>query len=299
MQAKKCMKNSLLLLGAVSCALCICIGSAACTPSQTDGAYALNDTQLHMVVGESERLELSGEGIIVLEGVEWSSSDTAVATVQNGTVNAVGAGEAVITAAYGGSDYTCSVTVEEIQTIALSDTELFLVEKDTQTISLLRGSAALTEDVSWASSDAAVATVTGGRIECLSAGEVTISATYEGETYECDLTVCPSPVGAYYADITVAEMENAYFEFDLAILEDKTYTYSRRYCASTPDGPMEGGVVNSGSWRFADERTIVFTYAGGEMRMRVREGGTLASVGELPTGGMDAELTFHLTDGEE
>lgn len=245
-----------------------------------------------MKVGESERLELSGSGIIILEGVEWSSSAETVATVENGRVEAVGVGETVISAAYNGDTYTCNVSVEEIQTISLSETELFLVEGDAQAISLLRGGTALTENVFWTTSDPAVATVADGTIECLSPGETTIAAEYEGETYECELTVCASPAGTYYADITVAEMENAYFEFDLVLNADKTYTYARRDNENAPDGPVAGGLVNSGAWRFEDKNTIKFTFSGGEMRMRTGAGGSLDSVGELPTGGMDAELTF-------
>lgn len=287
------MKRIVLLFSTVCLVLGSVLGLAACGSSNQDNPYKLNFLELNMKVGESERLELSGNGVIILEGVEWSSSAESVATVDNGRVQAIGAGETVITAAYDGADYTCSVIVEEVQAITLSDTELFLVEGDTQTISLLRGNTALTENVSWTSSDPAVAVVARGTIECLSPGESTISAECEGETYECDLTVCSSPAGAYYADITVAEMEDAYFEFDLVLNADKTYTYNRRDNENAPDGPVAGGLVNSGTWEFEDENTIVFTYSGGEMRMRVRTNGALVSVGELPTGGMDAELTFN------
>ena len=288
------MKKAVLFFCAVCMALGTVFGFVSCDSSgPAESGYKLNFSRLDMKVGESERLELSGNGAIILEGVEWNSSVESVATVDNGRVQAVGAGETVITAAYDGADYTCSVTVEEVQTTALSDTELFLVEGDTQTISLLRGNTVLTENVSWAMSDPAVATVAEGAIECLSPGETTITAEYEGETYECDLMVCASPVGVYYADIIVTEMENAYFEFDLVINSDKTYTYNRRDNENAPDGPVAGGLVNSGTWKFEDENTIVFTHSGGEMRMRVRTNGALVSIGELPTGGMDAELTFN------
>ena len=287
-------------MAAVAAALVLCAGLvfAACGTAghEAGGKYALNHTQLTLKIGESERLELSGNGVIILEGVEWSSSAVSVATVdENGRVTAVGAGESDITALYGGEAYLCRVSVGEAQTISLSETELYLTEGDTATLSLLRGSAELTEGVTWASSDPAVATVENGDIGCLSAGKTAIVAEYDGKFYECDLTVCASPAGAYYADITVAEMENAYFEFDLVLNADKTYTYTRRDNENAPDGPVAGGLVNSGAWKFGDKNTIVFTYSGGEMRMRVRQDGTLVSVGELPTGGMDAALTFTKT----
>ena len=287
-------------MAAVAAALVLCTGLvfAACGTAghEAGGKYALNHTQLTLKIGESERLELSGNGVIILEGVEWSSSAVSVATVdENGRVTAVGAGESDITALYGGEAYPCRVSVGETQTISLSETELYLTEGDTATLSLLCGGAELTEGVTWASSDPAVATVENGDIGCLSAGKTAIVAEYDGKFYECDLTVCASPAGAYYADITVAEMENAYFEFDLVLNADKTYTYTRRDNENAPDGPVAGGLVNSGTWKFGDKNTIVFAYSGGEMRMRVRQDGTLVSVGELPTGGMDAALTFTKT----
>lgn len=288
------MKRIVLLFSVVCLVLGTVLGLTACASSnQTESPYKLNFSELNMKVGESERLELSGNNVIILEGVEWSSSVESVATVENGRVEAIRAGETVVTAAYGGEDYTCNVTVEEIQTIALSVTELFLVENDVETISLLRGNTVLTEDVSWATTDPAVASVAEGTIECLFPGETTITAEYEGRTYECELTVCASPAGAYYADITVTEMENAYFEFDLVLNADKTYTYNRRDNENAPNGSVAGGLVNRGTWKFEDKNTIVFTFTSGEMHMRVRINGVLVSVGELPTGGMDAELTFN------
>ena len=282
---------------AIAAALALCAGLifAACGTAghEAGGRYALDHTRLALQVGESERLELSGNGMIILEGVEWSSSAVSVATVdENGRVTAVGAGESDITALYCGEPYLCRVSVEEVQTISLSETELYLTAGDAATLSLLRGSAALTEGVTWASSDPAVATVENGEIGCLSAGKTAIVAEYDGKFYECALTVCASPVGTYYADITVAEMENAHFEFDLVLDADKTYTYTRRDNTNAPDGPVAGGLVNSGTWKFEDENTLLFAFSGGAMRMRVRQNGALVSVGELPTGGMDAELTF-------
>ncbi len=108
------MKKIILLFGSI-CLLCSVLSLSACGSSNQDNLYKLNFSELNMKVGESERLELSGNGVIILEGVEWSSSVESVATVENGRVQAVGAGEAAITASYNGAAYTCSVTVEEVQ----------------------------------------------------------------------------------------------------------------------------------------------------------------------------------------
>ena len=102
--------------------VCLVLGSVlgltACDATkQKENDYRLNFTELNLNVGDRERLELSGNGVIFLQGVEWYSSAEAVATVDNGRVEAVGAGEAAITAIYHGESYTCSVTVLSPRTV--------------------------------------------------------------------------------------------------------------------------------------------------------------------------------------
>ncbi len=82
----------------------------------------LNTTSLELEKGESASLSVkvvSGE----MKSVEWSSSDKAVAKVDQGKVTAVGVGSAKITArvktADGEQELVCSVTVEEEQHLQL------------------------------------------------------------------------------------------------------------------------------------------------------------------------------------
>lgn len=75
-------------------------------------SITLNKTQLSLAKGATETL-----AAIVLpttatdKAVTWKSSDTAVATVENGVVTAVAAGNATITAKAGEKTATCVVTV--------------------------------------------------------------------------------------------------------------------------------------------------------------------------------------------
>ena len=60
--------------------LCFCmsvpIGAAACGPPDgSSDTYTLNHAELDLTVGAQERLELSGNGIIILQGVSWTSQD--------------------------------------------------------------------------------------------------------------------------------------------------------------------------------------------------------------------------------
>ncbi len=84
------------------------------------GLYAtckviVGDTAAELTLDHS-RVELAAGGSLTLKasaaGAVWSSSNSAVATVENGVVTAKGAGVAVITASANGQTATCTVAVE-------------------------------------------------------------------------------------------------------------------------------------------------------------------------------------------
>ena len=168
-----------------------------CPVTVREYSLSLNQTQLSLTKGNSVTLSVSGAP----SGTEisWSSSNTAVATVQNGQVTAVGAGNATVTAkmTYGGKDYTttCSVTVTEEVTgsIYLSQSALTLTQGDSDTITATVSPGG--QAVAWSSSNASVATVSNGQVTAKAAGTVTITAqmTYGGKSYTdtCTVTVTP------------------------------------------------------------------------------------------------------------
>ena len=94
-------------------------------------SLTVKPSTLILAVGETTRLAVltKPEGANV--AVEWSSSNTDVATVStNGTVTAVGYGEATITAKHGDLSSTCQVSVKsEYET--LSFTGSFIYDYDT------------------------------------------------------------------------------------------------------------------------------------------------------------------------
>ena len=75
-------------------------------------SITLNKTQLSLVKGTTETLAATVLPTTATDkAVTWKSSDTAVATVENGVVTAVAAGNATITATAGGKTAICAVTV--------------------------------------------------------------------------------------------------------------------------------------------------------------------------------------------
>ncbi len=283
------MKRNIKVFCVFGLFLCSILCFSACNSKfgESPGGYSLNYSSFDLKTGENVRLELSGNNIIILQGIEWDSSDESVASVLNGFVTAVGEGKTIISAEYQGQIYECQINVEHIRTVSLNKTELFLAVGDVENITLNDGNISVSENVVWSSSDTAVATVNNGMIECVSPGKVIITAEFEGVEYCCEVKVNFSPSGAYYSKITVEEMDDAVFEFDLTLKSDHTYEYFRRKSQT-----VEGGMVNTGKWEFESEDTLLFTYGDGQMRMRVKTDGTLESVDKIPTGGMEAQLTF-------
>lgn len=88
--------------------------SATCTVIVTPQAtsIALDRDVLSLQVGERATLQATVQPPETTESVRWISSNEAVAMVdENGTVTAVGAGQAIITAKAGKVEATCTVTV--------------------------------------------------------------------------------------------------------------------------------------------------------------------------------------------
>ena len=129
--------------------------------------------------------------------VTWSSSDEAVATVdENGVVTAKTSGTATITAttAVGGKKATCTVTVTHIVVtgVSLSMTSAMLEAGETLKLTATVTPANATyKGVTWSSSNEAVATVKDGVVTAKAAGMATITVTTDdgGKKATCKVTV--------------------------------------------------------------------------------------------------------------
>ena len=139
--------------------------------------------------------------------ITWSSSNEKVATVKDGTVTAVGDGEATITAKAGEKEATCKVTVNTpVTSIALDKTELPIIKGNSATLK----ATVLPEDatdptVTWSSSDEKVATVKDGVVTAVGDGEATITAKAGEKEAKSKITVT-TPVTSITLDTTKTEL---------------------------------------------------------------------------------------------
>lgn len=85
--------------------------------------FNLNKQNLTLAAGKSETLTATVDPAISAPGfgVSWTSDNTSVATVNNGTVTAVAPGTATITAQAGDKTATCTVTVKEKSIATVKD----------------------------------------------------------------------------------------------------------------------------------------------------------------------------------
>ena len=129
--------------------------------------------------------------------VTWASSATGVATVSgSGLVTGGAAGSATITATSEGQSGTAGVTVSIVPVASVTVTPATASISTGQTVQLTgtpkdaSGTALTGRVVTWATSNAGVATVSGsGLVTGVAAGSATITATSEGKNGTAALTV--------------------------------------------------------------------------------------------------------------
>ena len=124
--------------------------------------------------------------------VTWSTSDAAVATVDDGVVTAKKVGTATITAKAGDKTATCEITVvaTPVTNISLNQTSASLKAGETVTLSAtVSPDDATDKTVTWATTDATVATVDNGVVTAKKVGTATITAKAGDKTATCEITV--------------------------------------------------------------------------------------------------------------
>ncbi len=131
------------------------------------------------------------------KAVKWTTSDSGVVRVSNGTVTAVGEGTAKITAAAGGKSASCTVTVKNaepefipVDSVTLNRESLELKVDETFTLTALIAPSDATEtEIIWNSDNTSVATVADGIVSAVGVGTANITATAGGVTAVCEIGV--------------------------------------------------------------------------------------------------------------
>lgn len=177
-----------------------CLSLCAC--SSQVAQIVSNESNIEMVVGDSRTINISAEPAkAVLNKLTWSSSNTNIVTVEDGTVRAISAGTAVVTVTTeNGVSKSFNITVKdkEITAISLDKTSTKIkvgstvqIEADVTPVDAPKGG------LKWSSSDEKVATVNSDgyvtgigegvvNIICKSANDIEASCTVTVEAEKSD-----------------------------------------------------------------------------------------------------------------
>ena len=157
----------------------------------------LNKTSTTLNVGASETLTATiSPTNVTNKTITWTSSNPSVASVSNGKITALQAGKTNIVArTSNGKMATCAVTINAVTinptgiTLSKTSTTIKVGANETITATVLPSNAT-NKTVTWTTSNASVATVSGGKITAIKAGSATITAkTSNGKTATCKVTV--------------------------------------------------------------------------------------------------------------
>ena len=164
-------------------------------PATPTVKLSLDQTALELTVGGTGKLTATGA-----EGITWTSGNAGVAAVdEDGTVTAVAAGTATISASAEGADpVTCTVTVKEAPKKDLVLRSIYNSKGVAQTeFSMSVGDPAvpMTVDgtdstVKWSTEHSNIATINSdGEVTAVSSGRTTIIAEVDGQTLKCEVLV--------------------------------------------------------------------------------------------------------------
>lgn len=157
------------------------------TPTQV----TLQPQQTQLLSGTVTYSDNTSESIYNRSDLSWTTSNPQVVTVQNGSIAAVAAGDAVVSAQVGNYKATVTVHVEDepvvVDSVSITPASLDLTAGESYqinsvTVSFSDGSQQTVSgtDLTWNSSNVSVATVNAGLVSALSEGASNISTSYQG-----------------------------------------------------------------------------------------------------------------------
>ena len=202
------------------------------------------------------------DGEATADAVEWTSSNTSVATVQGGTVSAVGAGEARITASAHGVSANCTVVVTDAGAVPALKTDVSEVS-----LSLVGGSVRVSAyvdfldydtadaSISFQSENPAVATVSAdGTVTPVAVGKTTlaVSAVWNGYSGTGMTKYIPVTVNADIEVAMDAGTKGTVYSWD-GNVDGETFGNTRTY---TVEVYKNAEVLPSAqvTWRTSDEK---------------------------------------------
>ena len=163
-----------------------------CTVTVVDSSIKVNKPTAVIYTGgtSTQTVQLRATVKGASKAVTWTSLNPAVATVdEKGKVTSVSDGQAVIMATANGKTDTCVVKVLKNSISLNMDTMQLGTKGNGSAIKLTPTIVGTGKSVKWTTSDKTVATVSGGRVTGKNTGTAIITATANGVSATCEVTV--------------------------------------------------------------------------------------------------------------
>ncbi|GMK38236.1 hypothetical protein PCCS19_12900 [Paenibacillus sp. CCS19] len=159
--------------------------------------FTVGDSSVNL---KAEALLQNGSTEDITNDADWTSTNTAVATVENGTITPLSTGTATITVSHLGASDKVTVAVrqgtQELKLVPGTDLSLQLQDSPVTIAALAleldNNTANVSNAAEWSSSDIMVATVTNGVVTPKAVGTTTIKASYKGASRSIKVTVYPT-----------------------------------------------------------------------------------------------------------
>lgn len=202
-------------------------------------SFDLNSTKLIVLTAKDK----DGNPVVVTDKAEWSSSNTAIVTVEKGLLTPVARGKANVTAKYGGKSVTIPVEVGVVESLNLDkktiSTKTGQSVQVTLTAVMTDGSKKdVSKNADWKSSSYKVADVTEGLVTGTGAGTATITASFGGKT----------------ATIAVDVDTLKYLQTDYVLVEVKAGSTFKVTATATYADQSEENVSVKGLWTTSNMR---------------------------------------------
>ncbi|MGK5512176.1 Ig-like domain-containing protein [Brevibacillus formosus] len=243
--------------------------------TDSSGKLEADETSISLKKGDRDTIQLTYDDE-KLSGskASWKTSNSSVATVDDGVVTAKGQGTATITASYKGDKVEIRVKVDYNNSgkLEVNDSTISLKKGERETLTLkYDGSTISNSNASWSTSRSSVATVSSsGTITATGKGKATITAQYKGEKVEIEVTVDGSSSGSLEADDTSITLKKG--ERETVKLRYDGDTISNSKASWNTSKSSVATVTSSGTITAKGKgtATITATYKGEKVEIEVK-----------------------------
>lgn len=214
-------------------------------------------------------------GTDVTTNMTWTSDNPLIAGISSsGYVSGIAEGSTYVTGAYRGYNAYIDVDVidnnEYTYSLEVSNSSVSIEEGGSTSITatyksytngVLTGSYDVTSVAGWSSSDQSTASVSKGKITGVSEGAAVITATYEGLSADCDVSVSSKKV-SYTYELLVTPSTLTVQEGNSASLTAEYLTYADEVLESSVNVTSAATWKSSSAAATVNKGTVIGNYAG-------------------------------------